>query len=181
MVAAHVKCGPSARNFFFANPCAGVRSFQPEWTGLFRPHYMSLVRAAEDRVQRQPEYLRNVISGSSPETGLRIYKELTPRKRISLIWITGPCGFRIRKRPAWSRRGSADRNRGGCFSASACALRAWPLPVPERCNWRRLSEDVQNRLRMRHCAGQQSHIFAFTISALRTRPGSVPGALPTSG
>jgi site-specific recombinase XerD len=39
------------KKFLFANPCAGVE-FPARVDGLFRPHYVSLVRAAEDRVQR---------------------------------------------------------------------------------------------------------------------------------
>ena len=54
----------------------------------------------------------------------------------------------------------------------------WLFPVLKiPLNIRRLSRPSG----MRHCVGQGFDTFASTISAPRTRPGSVPGALPTSG
>ena len=59
--------------------------------GLFRPHYMSW--SEQQRIEiAAPEYLRNVIRIIT-ETGLRIYKELTPMKKEqvdlenTVVWI----------------------------------------------------------------------------------------------
>jgi len=59
--------------------------------GLFRPHYRT--SAEQERIETQaPEYLKNLIR-IVVETGLRIYKELTPMKKdqvnleTATIWI----------------------------------------------------------------------------------------------
>jgi len=73
-----------------ANPCSGVE-FPVAVKGLFRPHYVSWSEQQEIE-SRAPEYLRNVIRIIT-ETGLRIYKELTPMRRDQvdlqngIIWI----------------------------------------------------------------------------------------------
>jgi integrase len=78
------------KKFLFANPCAGVE-FPARVDGLFRPHYVSW--SEQQMIERSaPEYLRNVIRIVT-ETGLRIYKELTPMKKDQLdlenrtVWI----------------------------------------------------------------------------------------------
>jgi integrase len=78
------------KKFLFANPCAGVE-FPARVDGLFRPHYMAW--SEQQKIEfAAPEYLRNVIRIVS-ETGLRIYKELTPMKKDQLdlenwtVWI----------------------------------------------------------------------------------------------
>jgi integrase len=59
--------------------------------GLFRPHYVAW--SEQNKIEfSAPEYLRNVIRIVT-ETGLRIYKELTPMKKDQLdldnrtVWI----------------------------------------------------------------------------------------------
>jgi integrase len=78
------------KKFLFANPCAGVE-FPARVEGLFRPHYMTW--SEQQKIEfSAPEYLRNVIRIIT-ETGLRIYKELTPMKKDQLdlenrtVWI----------------------------------------------------------------------------------------------
>jgi integrase len=78
------------KKFLFANPCAGVE-FPARVDGLFRPHYMTW--SEQQKIEfAAPEYLRNVIRIVT-ETGLRIYKELTPMKKDQLdlvnrtVWI----------------------------------------------------------------------------------------------
>jgi integrase len=78
------------KKFLFANPCAGVE-FPARVDGLFRPHYMAW--SEQQKIEfAAPEYLRNVIRIVT-ETGLRIYKELTPMKKDQLdlenwtVWI----------------------------------------------------------------------------------------------
>ena len=78
------------KKFMFANPCAGVE-FPARVDGLFRPHYVT--RSEQQKIEfAAPEYLRNVIRIVT-ETGLRIYKELTPMKKDQLdlvnrtVWI----------------------------------------------------------------------------------------------
>jgi len=73
-----------------SNPCSGVE-FPVKVKGLFRPHYMSW--SEQQRIESHaPQYLRNVIRIIT-ETGLRIYKELTPMKIDQLdlanavVWI----------------------------------------------------------------------------------------------
>jgi integrase len=78
------------KKFLFANPCAGVE-FPARVDGLFRPHYVTW--SEQQKIEfAAPEYLRNVIRIIT-ETGLRIYKELTPMKKDQLdlvnrtVWI----------------------------------------------------------------------------------------------
>ena len=78
------------KKFLFANPCAGVE-FPARVDGLFRPHYVAW--SEQQKIEFSPPgYLRNVIRIVT-ETGLRIYKELTPMKKEQLdlenrtIWI----------------------------------------------------------------------------------------------
>src|SRR5215469_9367638 len=78
------------KKFLFANPCGGVE-FPARVDGLFRPHYMAW--SEQQKIEfAAPEYLRNVIRIIT-ETGLRIYKELTPMKKEQLdlenrmVWI----------------------------------------------------------------------------------------------
>jgi integrase len=78
------------KKFLFANPCAGVE-FPARVDGLFRPHYVSW--SEQQKIElHAPDYLRNVIRIVT-ETGLRIYKELTPMKKDQLdldnrtVWI----------------------------------------------------------------------------------------------
>jgi integrase len=78
------------KKFLFANPCAGVE-FPARVEGLFRPHYVAW--SEQQKIEfSAPVYLRNVIRIVT-ETGLRIYKELTPMKKEHLdlenrtVWI----------------------------------------------------------------------------------------------
>ncbi len=78
------------KKFLFANPCSGVE-FPARVDGLFRPHYVTW--SEQQKIEAAgPEYLRNVIRIVT-ETGLRIYKELTPMKKEQLdlengtVWI----------------------------------------------------------------------------------------------
>jgi len=78
------------KKFLFANPCAGVE-FPARVDGLFRPHYVTW--SEQQKIEfAAPEYLRNLVRIVT-ETGLRIYKELTPMKKDQLdlvnrtVWI----------------------------------------------------------------------------------------------
>jgi integrase len=73
-----------------ANPCSGVE-FPVAVKRLFRPHYV--VWSEQQRIESHgPQYLRNVIRIIT-ETGLRVYKELTPIRKDqvdlqnSVVWI----------------------------------------------------------------------------------------------
>ena len=73
-----------------SNPCWGVE-FPVAVKGLFRPHYVSW--SEQQRIEaKAPSYLRNVVRIVT-ETGLRIYKELTPMKKDQVdlenkvVWI----------------------------------------------------------------------------------------------
>jgi integrase len=78
------------KKFLFVNPCAGVE-FPARIEGLFRPHYVTW--SEQQKIEfAAPAYLSNVIRILT-ETGLRIYKELTPMKKDQLdlenrtVWI----------------------------------------------------------------------------------------------
>ncbi len=89
------------KKFLFANPCAGVE-FPARVDGLFRPHYMTW--SEQQKIEfAAPEYLCNVIRIIT-ETGLRVYKELTPMKKEQvdlenrMVWIPIP-----RRRTEWRK------------------------------------------------------------------------------
>jgi len=72
------------------NPCSGVE-FPVKVKGLFRPHYVAW--SEQQRIESHaPRYLRNAIRIIT-ETGLRVYKELTPMKKDqvdienAMVWI----------------------------------------------------------------------------------------------
>ncbi len=74
-----------------ANPCPGAE-FPVAVKGLFRPHYVTW--SEQQRIESHgPQYLRNVIRIIT-ETGLRVYKELTPMRKNQLdlqnavVWIS---------------------------------------------------------------------------------------------
>lgn len=73
-----------------ANPCAGVE-FPVRVKGLFRPHYVSW--SEQKRIEEHaPPHLQNVVRIIT-ETGLRVYKELTPMRKDqvdlanAVVWI----------------------------------------------------------------------------------------------
>jgi integrase len=79
------------KKLLFANPCAGVE-FPARVDGFFRPHYVTW--SEQQKIEfSAPEYLRNVIRIIT-ETGLRVYKELTPMRKEQLdlenrvVWIS---------------------------------------------------------------------------------------------
>src|SRR6202044_3424636 len=73
-----------------ANPCLGVE-FPVAVKGLFRPHYVTW--SEQERIESHgPQHLRNIVRIIT-ETGLRVYKELTPMKKDQVdlvnatVWI----------------------------------------------------------------------------------------------
>ena len=73
-----------------ANPCSAVE-FPTSMKGLFRPHYVSW--SEQRRIESSaPQYLVNAIRIIT-ETGLRVYKELTPMRKEqvdlvnAVVWI----------------------------------------------------------------------------------------------
>ena len=73
-----------------ANPCSGVE-FPVAVKGLFRPHYVTW--SEQEQIESHgPEYLKNTVQIIT-ETGLRVYKELTPMKKDqvdlpnAVVWI----------------------------------------------------------------------------------------------
>ena len=72
------------------NPCSGAE-FPVAVKGLFRPHYVTWTE--QQRIEcHGPQYLRNIIRIIT-ETGLRVYKELTPMRKNqvdlqnAVVWI----------------------------------------------------------------------------------------------
>jgi integrase len=73
-----------------ANPCSGVE-FPVAVKGLFKPHYVAW--SEQQRIESNgPQYLRNIVRIIT-ETGLRVYKELTPMRKDqvdlqnAVVWI----------------------------------------------------------------------------------------------
>jgi len=73
-----------------ANPCSGVE-FPVAVKGLFRPHYVTW--SEQEQIEAHgPEYLKNAVRIIT-ETGLRVYKELTPMRKDqvdlpnAVVWI----------------------------------------------------------------------------------------------
>ncbi len=73
-----------------ANPCSGVE-FPVAVKGLFRPHYVAW--SEQQKIESHgPQHLRNIVRIIT-ETGLRVYKELTPMKKDqvdlqnAVVWI----------------------------------------------------------------------------------------------
>ena len=166
------------KKFLFANPCAGVE-FPARVDGLFRPHYMTW--SEQQKIEfSAPEYLRNVIRIIT-ETGLRIYKELTPMKKDQLDLENGTVWIPDSKTPNGVAEVPLTDIAVEAFRQSACDLRAGPLPVPERRECQTVIRRRSRPFGMRRCGGQVFDTFASTISVRRTRPGSAPVALRTSG
>jgi integrase len=73
-----------------ANPCSGVE-FPVAVKGLFRPHYVAWSEQLKIE-SHGPQHLRNIVRIIT-ETGLRIYKELTPMRKDqvdlhnAVVWI----------------------------------------------------------------------------------------------
>ena len=73
-----------------ANPCCAVE-FPVAVKGLFRPHYVTW--SEQQKIESHgPQYLRNIVRIIT-ETGLRVYKELTPMRKDQVdlqnatVWI----------------------------------------------------------------------------------------------
>ena len=78
------------KKLLLANPCSGVE-FPVAVKGLFRPHYVTW--SEQQRIESHAsEYLRNAVRIIT-ETGLRVYKELTPMRKDqvdiqnAVVWI----------------------------------------------------------------------------------------------
>jgi len=78
------------KKLLVANPCSGVE-FPVAVKGLFRPHYVAW--SEQQTIESHgPQHLRNIIRIIT-ETGLRVYKELTPMKKDqvdlhnAVVWI----------------------------------------------------------------------------------------------
>jgi integrase len=78
------------KKLLVANPCSGVE-FPVSVKGLFRPHYVAW--SEQQMIESHgPQHLRNIVRIIT-ETGLRIYKELTPMRKDqvdlhnAVVWI----------------------------------------------------------------------------------------------
>ena len=175
--ASHVECGGAQE----VPVCESMRRRRVSGEGRWAvpAALCDLVRAAEDRV-RAPGYLRNVIRIVT-ETGLRIYKELTPMKKEQLDLENGTVWIPDSKTPNGVAEVPLTEIAAEAFRRQLAISGPRPVSVPERRESRRLSEDVQDRLARDAAAGEVFDTFASTISDRRTPPGSAPAALPTSG
>jgi integrase len=78
------------KKLLVANPCSGVE-FPVAVKGLFKPHYVAW--SEQQKIESHgPQHLRNIVRIIT-ETGLRIYKELTPMRKDqvdlqnAVVWI----------------------------------------------------------------------------------------------
>ena len=78
------------KKLLVANPCSGVE-FPVAVKGLFKPHYVAW--SEQHKIEYHgPQHLRNIVRIIT-ETGLRIYKELTPMRKDqvdlhnAVVWI----------------------------------------------------------------------------------------------
>jgi integrase len=165
------------KKFLFANPCAGVE-FPARVDGLFRPHYVTW--SEQQKIEfSAPDYLRNVIRIVT-ETGLRIYKELTPMKKEQLDlgngtgWIPDsktPNG--VAEVPLTEIAVEAFRKQ---FAISGPSQ--YLFPSDESADG---YQKTSGPFGVRLCDGRVFDTSAFTISVRRTPRGSAPVALRTSG
>jgi len=79
-----------------ANPCWGVE-FPVAVRSLFRPHYVTW--SEQRRIESQaPPHLRNIVQIIT-ETGLRVYKELTPMRKDQVDFVNATVWIRDSKTP----------------------------------------------------------------------------------
>ena len=153
------------KKFLFANPCAGVE-FPARVEGLFRPHYVTW--SEQQKIEfSAPEYLRNVIRIIT-ETGLRIYKELTPMKKDQLDLENGTVWIPDSKTPNGVAEVPLTDIAADAFRRQLALSGPGPYLFPSDVNCRRLSEDVQNRLACDVAAGRCS-ILSHLRSSLDIR------------
>ena len=168
---------PVRKKFLFANPCSGVE-FPARVDGLFRPHYVTW--SEQQKIETAgPEYLRNVIRIVT-ETGLRIYKELTPMKKEQLDLENGTVWIPDSKTPNGIAEVPLTEIAAMHFGSNWLSQR--PAPFFSRAKKTPTATKKRSRrFGTRHFAGRRFNIFAFTISDPRTLPGPAPAASPTSG
>ncbi len=151
-----------------ANPCWGVE-FPVRVKGMFRPHYMSWSEQLKIELQAPP-YLTNAVRIIT-ETGLRVYKELTPMRQDQVDLVNAMVWIPESKTAEWNRRGAAHRHGAPGFQG------------PDK-SWRALGRgffpaartQAPTRGRLRRCGRQRSasgryRIFGFTICVRRMPPG----------
>ena len=125
-----------------SNPCSGVE-FPVAVKGLFRPHYVSW--SEQQRIESRPRSTCATSIRIITETGLRIYKELTPMRKDqvdlanAVVWIPDsktPNG--VAEVPL------TDRGRG--VSGPDADRGTGTVLVPERQESDRASDHVQDGL-----------------------------------
>jgi integrase len=155
------------KKFLFANPCSGVE-FPARVDGLFRPHYV--MWSEQQKIEfAAPEYLRNVIRIVT-ETGLRIYKELTPMKKDQLDLENGTAWIPDSKTP----NGIAEVPLTEIAADAFRKQLALSGPAPFFSRAKKIPTAIKRLLRpfgMQRFAGRRFGIFASTISDPRTLPG----------
>ena len=131
------------KKFLFANPCAGVE-FPARVDGLFRPHYVSW--SEQQKIElHAPDYLRNVIRIVT-ETGLRIYKELTPMKKDQLDLDNGTVWIPDSKTPNGVAEVPLTEIAADAFRRQLALAGPGRVSVPERCESRWPPQDIQDHL-----------------------------------
>lgn len=168
------------RKFLFANPCSGVE-FPARVDGLFRPHYVTW--SEQQKIESAaPEYLKNVIRIVT-ETGLRIYKELTPMKKEQLdlenrtVWIPDsktPNG--IAEVPLTEIAVDAFQKQWALSESSH-----FLFPSNETADGYQKTFKTVWHSTLRRAGVPYFRIYNLGSTAQRTPHGSAPVAWPTSG
>jgi integrase len=155
-----------------ANPCPGVE-FPVAAKGLFRPHYVAWSEQLKIE-SHGPHHLRNIVRIIT-ETGLRIYKELTPMRKDQVdlqnatVWIPDsktPNG--VAEVPLTFLAIEALKSQMALSGMDRSSFRAIGIPVDTRRNSRPFGKKLSD--------GPRFPTFGFTTFVPPTPPGSVPAA-----
>lgn len=155
------------KKLLVANPCSGVE-FPVAVKGLFRPHYVAW--SEQQTIESHgPQHLRNIIRIIT-ETGLRVYKELTPMKKDKWTCTMRLSGYRIQRRQTGSPRFLSPR------SPSKHSRARWRFLVKGRFCFRVIGIRAGTKRRSRLFGkklsdGQRFPIFGSTIFVPRTPRG----------
>jgi integrase len=160
-----------------ANPCWGVE-FPIRLKGLFRPHYVTW--SEQQPIEfHAPVYLANAIRIIT-ETGLRVYRELTPMRKDQIdlankiVWIPdSKTANGVAEVPLTDEAVQA-------FEKSDAGGRRGTVALPEQRQSERPSERVQDGLAC-DFASPSSRIFGSTICARPMQPHFLLAASQTSG
>jgi integrase len=160
-----------------ANPCWGVE-FPVAVRGLFRPHYVTW--SEQRRIESQaPPHLRNIVQIIT-ETGLRVYKELTPMRKDQVDLVNATVWIPDSKTPDGIAEIPLTPLATDAFKSQMMISGDGPFLFPSAKNRPVITRTSRPR------GGKRSNAQEFLISgsmtcAPLTQLDSVPVVSPTSG